>query len=56
MFLKKAKAKMKSVKSLFNFSCDAQQVAMPSYWSAITISNDRHPEGRSRVREGSGYA
>jgi len=46
---------MKSVKSLHNFSLRAKQVAMPSYWFATEICNDRQPEG-IRVREGAGYA
>ena len=47
---------MKSVTSLHCFSQVAKQAGfMPTYWSAIEISNDRQPEN-PRVPEGGGYA
>lgn len=47
---------MKTVTSLHCFSQVAKQAGfMPTYWSAIEISNDRQPEN-VRVLEGAGYA
>jgi len=31
------------IRSLHRFSCTAKQVAMPTYWSAIGLGNDREP-------------
>jgi hypothetical protein len=31
------------IHSLHSFSCTAKQVAMPTYWSAINLGNDREP-------------
>lgn len=54
-FLRKQK-QMKTVTSQHCFSQVAKQAGfMPTYWSAIEISNDRQPEN-SRVLEGAGYA
>jgi DNA primase len=44
-------------KHFSQFSSQAKQVAMPTYWCAKQSgSNDRTPEIRSGFHEGSGYA
>lgn len=35
---------MQKLQSLHRFICEAKQVGMNSYWSAISLSNDRTPE------------
>jgi len=39
----KEKGSKMQIRSLHSFSCTAKQVAMPTYWSAINLGNDREP-------------
>lgn len=41
------------IRSLHSFNCTAKQVGMPTYWSAISLGNDREP-GRMGLLEKDG--